>query len=113
MADKQDILGTFEALLLSAILQLDPEAYGNPIHDALTAMTRGSISLGAIYTTADRLESKGYIVSETRSLGSGRPGRARRYMRLTGQGLAALKLYDDVQARRSRSWSTAPEGAIA
>ncbi len=54
-------LGEFEQLVLLAILQLGPEAYGVGIGRKLEREAGRVVSRGALYTTLDRLEDKGLV----------------------------------------------------
>ena len=60
MADR---LRDLEYTLLLALLRLGAEAYGVPIRDEIAGRTGRQLSLGALYTTLERLESKGLIES--------------------------------------------------
>lgn len=98
-----ELLGTFEQLILLAVLGLEDEAYGRAILTAIEAASIGqrSISAGAVYATLDRLESKALLSSRTEEGTAVRGGRARRFYRLTPTGAAAL-----TEARRTleRMW---------
>ena len=86
-----DYLGEFEHLVLLAILQSGPDAYGVPIREQIEARGERDVSFGAVYATLRRLEGKGLVVSE---LGEPEPvqgGRARKIVRLTEAGLEALR----------------------
>jgi DNA-binding PadR family transcriptional regulator len=85
-------LGRFEQLLLTAILTLDDEAYGVPIHTRVADLAAPrAISLGAVYVTLDRLEDKGLVRSWMSPPTSDRGGRAKRCFRLTAAGERALR----------------------
>lgn len=63
MPPKADYLGEFEELVLLAILKLsEEEAYGVKIRQALEEAGRPT-SIGALYTTTERLEEKGFVRS--------------------------------------------------
>jgi DNA-binding PadR family transcriptional regulator len=49
------------------------------------------VSLGAVYTTLERLENKGYLVSRDATGGPEREGRARRMFTVDASGVEALK----------------------
>src|SRR5262249_48344391 len=51
-----DRVGTFEQLLLLALVRLGDDTYGVPIRDELEARTGRVVSPGAIYTALDRPE---------------------------------------------------------
>ena len=54
-------LGEFEQLLLLAIVHLDAQAYGVTIRQEIETRTDREVSIGALYTSLDRLERKGYV----------------------------------------------------
>ena len=54
------MLGEFEYLLITAAARLGDEAYGAAIREEIAAATGRKCSLGALYTTVDRLEAKGF-----------------------------------------------------
>jgi PadR family transcriptional regulator PadR len=85
-------LGEFEQVVLLAILRLkDAGAYGVSIRTEISQQTKRTPTPGAIYTTLDRLENKGLLKSSVGEATPERGGRAKRYYRLTGQGLTALR----------------------
>lgn len=91
-------LGPFEEKVLLAIATLAPEAYGARILEFLEAASNQPVSLGAIYTTLDRLQRKG-LVTSARSAPLPQPGgRSRRLYQLSGTG--AQVLHATQQARR-------------
>jgi DNA-binding PadR family transcriptional regulator len=51
------MIGAFEYLILTAKARLGEEAYSEPIRQT----TQPDCSIGALYTTLDRLEKKGLI----------------------------------------------------
>lgn len=86
---KTGVLGTFEELVLLALLHRRDEAYAVPIRRELSARTGTEVAMGAVYATLDRLQDKGLVGSRAEDDPSG-PGRARRYYHLTDAGAAAL-----------------------
>ena len=60
---KGDLLGAFEQHVLLALIRLGDNAYGMTIRRQIEEKTKRSVSLGAVYATLDRLESKKYITS--------------------------------------------------
>ena len=98
-------LGELELMLLLTILRLGDDAYGVPLSRELTIMRGRDVSVGSVYAALDRLEIKGLITS---SLGESTPergGRAKRYFRLTQQGLRSVH-----QTRKvlSKLWKSLP-----
>lgn len=85
------ILGEFEQLVLLGVLQCGATAYGVPVWKELEERTGRGVSLGAVYKTLDRLESKGYVASTVGEPTAERGGRSRRVYRLTAAGLRLLQ----------------------
>lgn len=90
---KGDNLGEFEQLILAALLMLGENAYGMTIHERVEKLAAGvrSVSLGSVYTTLDRLETKGYVKSWFSDPTPERGGRSKRYFEITGTGQRVLK----------------------
>lgn len=89
-------MGEFEQIVLLAILRLDDEPYGMRIREEIEVRTGRDVSYGAVYTTLDRLERKGWV---SHGLGDPTPergGRAKKYFRVEPAGREALH-----QARRA------------
>lgn len=91
MAKPPAYLGELEHLLLLAVLQCGDEAYTVAIRRVLAARSGRRISRGALYTSLDRLESKGLLRSRLGEPLAIRGGRARRYFAVTAAGIAALR----------------------
>lgn len=85
-----DYLGEFEQMVLLSIMRLGDDAYGLGIAEELETVAGRSPSSGALYTTLDRLERKGYLASYAGESTAERGGRPRRYLRLTPEGRAML-----------------------
>lgn len=83
-------LGELEQLVLLAVLRLGSDAYGVAIRDEIASRTGRGVTLGAIYKSLERCQSKRYVES---SLGAPLPirgGRSRRYYRVTAHGRDAV-----------------------
>jgi PadR family transcriptional regulator PadR len=106
----RDTLGEFEQAVLLAILRVGPEAYGVPIRHDLSGRLGRAVSVGAIYTTLDRLETKGFVSSWTGGATAERGGRAKRFYRIEAPGHRAL---DAARAVTRSLWAGLPEGAPA
>ena len=99
-------LGEFEQMLLLAALRLGEGAYGARMGRELEEQVGRRVSRGAVYVTLDRLESKGLVASSMSSPRPERGGRPRRIIRVTPEGVEALKesrqalevLWDGVEA---------------
>src|SRR5215472_16550660 len=102
------MLGEFEYLLLSATARLGEDAYGAAIRREIENSTRRRCSLGALYTTLDRLEAKGLIETWMGGATPQRGGRPKRMVRVTVRGLrAAAGFYDTVvRASHGVAWQT-------
>ena len=57
------MLGEFEYLMLTAASRLRDDAYGAAIRFEIEQATGAPCSIGALYTTLDRLERKGFIAT--------------------------------------------------
>jgi DNA-binding PadR family transcriptional regulator len=86
-----DSLGEFEQILLFALLELDEDAYGGAIREAIEDRTSRVVSSGAIYTALARLEDRGFVTARIGDPVPGRPGRPRKYYRLEPAGARALR----------------------
>jgi PadR family transcriptional regulator PadR len=84
-------VGEFEQLVLLAVLQIGEGAYGVPIRREIEKRTGRSVSRGAVYTTLDRLESKGLLGSRLGDPTPERSGKAKRLYRVARSGITALK----------------------
>lgn len=94
-----DTLGTFEQVVLLAIVHLGPNAYGTTIRTEIEDRTGRVVAVGALYTALDRLERKGLVAFEMSDPTAARGGRAKRYVRLRPAGKAALRQAGDLMAR--------------
>ncbi len=88
-----ELLGTFEQIVLLAVMRQGDDAYGRAILREIEEALSGSrtIAAGAVYSTLDRLEAKKLVASK---LGAGTPergGRKRRFYRVTASGYRALR----------------------
>ncbi len=88
----QEFLGTFEQIVLLAVIGLGEHAYGRAIFREVESGFNGrrTVSAGAMYTTLNRLEAKGLVVSRLEEGTEDRAGRARRFYRVTAAGASAL-----------------------
>ncbi|HEY6252562.1 MAG TPA: PadR family transcriptional regulator [Candidatus Angelobacter sp.] len=100
------MIGEFEYLLLSAAVRLGTNAYGAAIRLEIEQATRRRCSLGALYTTLDRVEAKGLVETWMGDATPERGGRSKRMIRVTGKGIkAAADFYRTVtRASRGVSW---------
>ncbi|HTV09371.1 MAG TPA: helix-turn-helix transcriptional regulator [Candidatus Aquilonibacter sp.] len=87
-----ELLGTFEQIVLLAVIRQGSEAYGRSILREVEEVFSGarSVAAGAVYATLDRLETKGLLSSKLGEGTAERGGRKRRYYRVTATGFRAL-----------------------
>jgi PadR family transcriptional regulator, regulatory protein PadR len=88
---KEPRAGEFEQLVLLAILHLGENGYGMAIRREIEDRTERRTALGAVYTTLDRLEKKGYVTSRIGSPAPERGGRSKRFFKVRPLGKAALR----------------------
>jgi DNA-binding PadR family transcriptional regulator len=102
------VLGEFEYLVVSAAARLGENAYGAAIREEIERTAKRSCSIGALYTTIDRLEAKGLIQTRLGEATAERGGRAKRMVRVTGKGVReAAAFYQAVtRATRGLAWET-------
>ena len=84
------LLGSLEQIVVLALLRLGPNAYGVTVRREILERTGRDISIGAIYATLDRLESKGYVSSFRGEPTAERGGRAKKFFRVEAPGRRAL-----------------------
>lgn len=87
------MLGEFEYLILSSAARLGDGAYGAAIRQDLEAVTGRQCSLGALYTTVDRLEQKGLIRTWMGEPSPERGGRAKKMVRVTANGVREAQAF--------------------
>jgi DNA-binding PadR family transcriptional regulator len=100
------MLGEFEYLLLTAAARLGDDAYGAAIREEIETATGRRCSIGALYTTLDRLEKKGLLKTWMGEATPQRGGRAKRMVRVTTKGVQASTAFYNAVTRVSRgvSW---------
>ncbi len=94
-------LGTLELATLLSVARLGDDAYGLAIRRDLSERTGRRHSVGAIYTTLQRLEDKRLLTSSATVPLPVRGGRSRRHFRLTGAGALVIK---EAQRRAALLW---------
>jgi DNA-binding PadR family transcriptional regulator len=97
--EDNDRLGRFEELVLLALVLLREPAYGVPIRQEIAKRTGRDVSFGAVYTTLERLERKGYVTSRVGDPTPERGGRAKRYFQIRAPGISALDHSRETVAR--------------
>jgi DNA-binding PadR family transcriptional regulator len=82
----RDSLGNCELMVLLAVRRLGGNAYGVPILHELEEHGR-RMAVATVYAALDRLETKGFVTSWFGEPTSERGGKAKRYFRLTAEGV--------------------------
>jgi DNA-binding PadR family transcriptional regulator len=86
----RDYLGEFEHIIVLALLRLQNRAYGVTVRREIEFRTKREVSIGAVYATLDRLETKGYVTSHRGDPTPERGGRSKRFFRVTAKGMTAV-----------------------
>jgi DNA-binding PadR family transcriptional regulator len=84
-------LGEFELMVLLALIRLGDDAYGVPISREIEKRSGRESALGSVYAALERLEEKGLVTSRLGDPTASRGGRAKRYFRMTAQGLRDVR----------------------
>lgn len=93
-------------MLLLAVIQLGDDAYGVPISRTLEAHRGRGVSVGSVYAALERLEAKGLVVSSLGEPTPERGGKAKRYFRITREGLRQVH---ETRKVLSQLWQTLPD----
>jgi PadR family transcriptional regulator PadR len=86
-----ELLGSLEHIVLLALLRLGESAYGMTVRREIEDRTGRSLSIGAVYATLERLETKGFVSSFTGEPTAERGGRAKRHFRIEAEGERSLR----------------------
>src|SRR6476646_6391344 len=87
----RDYLGSFELMVLLAVLSLDNEAYGVPITQELEAEAGREVAVASVYAALQRLEDKGLVRSWFGEPTPERGGRAKKFFEVSARGLREVK----------------------
>jgi DNA-binding PadR family transcriptional regulator len=101
------MIGEFEYLILTSAARLGEDAYGASIRVEIDNATGRRCSIGALYTTLDRLEGKGYVKTWMGDPTPQRGGRSKRLVRITASGTKAATDFFSAVTRISQgvSWA--------
>ena len=94
-------LGELEQLILLAILRLGADAYGLSIARELESVAGRRLSRSALYTSLERLETKGLVRWKLEPGGPERQGLPKRVYTVVPRGVAAVR---DSQRVLRRMW---------
>lgn len=108
------MIGEFEYLLLATAAGLGEKAYGAAIREEIQATTGRRCSIGAMYTTIERLETKGLVKTWMGETTPERGGRAKRMVEVTPKGLQAARDFYNAVIRVSQgaSWVTSDGSSL-
>jgi PadR family transcriptional regulator PadR len=106
------MLGEFEYLLLATAVRLGEDAYGAAIRKEIEVAVGRRCSLGALYTTLDRLETKAFITTWMGDPTPQRGGRPKRRVRVTALGMRAASDFYHALLRASHGVSWASHRAV-
>jgi PadR family transcriptional regulator, regulatory protein PadR len=84
-------LGDFEETLLLLVGILGDDAYAFRIAEEFESQTGRTVSIGAVHSTLDRLEGKGFLTSAMGASTAERGGRRKRIFNITAIGKRTLK----------------------
>lgn len=98
----EGLLGSLEELVLLALARAGDDAYGMVVRQELSRATGRDVSIGAVYSTLDRMERKGWVASHEPPPKSDRRSRARRYFELTSEGIRRLREARELRQRLVR-----------
>ena len=99
-------LGTFDLMILLALMRLGDAAYGVPISREIEETSGRVVALATLYATLTRLEKKGLVSSQLGEPTAERGGRAKRYFRVTAKGLREVR---DAQRVFTSLWNGIPK----
>jgi PadR family transcriptional regulator len=108
MKRKREFLAQHELIVMLAVLRLGREAYGVPIAVEIADKTGREMLQGSVYSTLERLEAKGLVISELGEATPQRGGRAKRYFKLTAAGIRQVR---DAQRSLEALWVDLPLAA--
>ena len=74
-------------MVILTLIYLGEDAYGVPISRELERRLKREVSVAGVYAALERLEAKGLIASSLGDPTPERGGKAKRYFRVTKQGL--------------------------
>jgi PadR family transcriptional regulator, regulatory protein PadR len=94
----RDVLGPFEYQILSVLLRYPRDAYGATIQERIKDLTGRGPSIGALYTTLDRLSQKGFVSSRWGEPTNERGGRRKRYYKIEASGAQAVRKAEAITA---------------
>jgi PadR family transcriptional regulator PadR len=102
----ENLLSSFELMVLLALIRVGDDAYGVPISREIETQSKRPVSMGSIYAALARLENKGFVRSEMGDPTAERGGRAKKYFKVTASGLREVR---EVKGTLARLWNGLPD----
>ena len=99
------LLSRIEEIILLAILRLEGNAYGVPIREQVSKVTKKNWTFGAIYVPLDKLTQKEYISKYMSEPSANRGGRSKCLYKLTPEGKEALR---EIRKVNEALWENLP-----
>jgi len=103
---KRGNLGDFELMVMLALLRVGDDAYGVPISREIELQTGHEVALGSVYAALERLEGRGLVSSHLGKPTAERGGKAKRYFRVTSNGLRKTR---ETRQALIKLWRGVPE----
>jgi PadR family transcriptional regulator PadR len=103
---KRNYLGDFELMVMLALMRLGDDAYGVPISREIEQQSGREVALGSVYAALERLESRGMVSSHLGKPTAERGGKAKRYFRVTSNGLRKTQ---ETRLALMKLWRGLPE----
>lgn len=100
-----EYLGEFELMVLLAVLRMGEGAYGVAVVRELRTLRGREVALGSVYAALERLERRGLARSWMGEATPERGGRAKRFFRVTNEGLRAVR---ETRKVLDRLWASLP-----
>ncbi len=88
---KRSHLADFELIVMLAVMRLGDDAYGVPIAREIEQQWGREVALGSVYASLERLEERGLVSSDLGKATPERGGKAKRYFRITSNGLRKVQ----------------------
>ena len=93
------LLSELDLYILLTVVRLGEDAYGVSITAEIEKIRSGPVSTSAVYAALDRLADRGLVRTVLGEATPERGGRAKRYVRITENGLASLRKTKDTLGR--------------
>lgn len=103
---RRDYLGSFELMVLLALIRLGDDAYGVPISQEIEAESGHEVAVASVYAALQRLEAKELVSSWMGDPTPERGGKAKKHFRITTKGIREVR---KTQRSLTRLWQDLPQ----